>query len=141
MRAFSMQKFLGLLVTLLAMSTSALATAQTEDTQAITAPVTTPADAEKATAADEWQVFEVKNEDESLSLALRRWAHEHRHRLIWDAGKDFPVKETTYQAADLIAAIEQVMNDTELSSFPLHACAYRNHVIRVLHISQPCVRR
>lgn len=87
------------------------------------------------------QIFNVKTEDESLSLALRRWAHEHRHRLIWDAGKDFPAKETTYHAIDLVTAVEQVMTDTERSSYPLHACAYRNRVIRVLHISQPCERR
>lgn len=120
---------------------SALGMAQTKDSRLLAVPHTKLSVSATMPAVAQLQIFAVKNEDESLSLALRRWAHEHRYRLVWDAGKDFPVKETTYQAVGLIAAIEQVMDDTEQSSYPLHACAYRNRVVRVLHISQPCVRR
>jgi hypothetical protein len=86
-------------------------------------------------------IFEIKIEDETLYLALRRWAVESKYQLVWDAGKDFAVKKTSYESSDIVNAVEQVMADTERSSYPLHACTYRNNVIRVLHISQPCERR
>lgn len=127
MRLSAVRSFL--LISLILMGSGALTSASEKDVHSKKPPHTT------------LLIFEVKNDDESLSLALRRWANEHRHRLIWDAGKDFSVKETTYQAVDLNSAIEQVMTDTERSSYPLHACAYRNRVIRILHISQPCERR
>lgn len=83
--------------------------------------------------------FEITNEDETLYLTLRRWTSETGHQLVWSANKDFPVKRTVYEARDITGAITQVMKDTEFSAYPLHACAYTNRVIRVLHISQSCV--
>lgn len=84
--------------------------------------------------------FEIQLNDESVSLALRRWASESNYQLVWDAGKDFAARNTSYKAKTYIDAIEQVMADTEGSAYPLHACVYANKVVRVLHISQSCLR-
>jgi hypothetical protein len=85
--------------------------------------------------------FEITSHDESLYLALRRWAAESKYQLVWDAGKDFPARKTIYNAQTFEQAVEQVMADTETSGYPLHACAYANNVVRVLHISQNCQRK
>ena len=85
--------------------------------------------------------FQIKNDDETLFLALRRWAEESDYQIVWDAGKDFPARKTTYQANNIEDAIAMVMHDTARSSYPLHACAYSNRVVRVLHISQSCERK
>jgi hypothetical protein len=79
-------------------------------------------------------------EDETLYLGLRRWATETGYQIVWDAGKDFPARNTRYTAQNIEEAIEQVMADSEGSSYPLHACTYANKVIRVLHVSQTCQR-
>jgi hypothetical protein len=84
--------------------------------------------------------FQITVEDETLYLALRRWSTETGHQLIWDAGKDFAARATTYKEDNIISAVDRVMKDTQNSSYPLHACAYANKVIRVLHISQVCQR-
>lgn len=85
-------------------------------------------------------LFEIEPNDESLSLALRRWAWDTNYQLVWDAGKDFPARSTRYDAKTYVEAVEQVMADTESSGYPLHACLYANRVVRVLHISQSCKR-
>ncbi len=84
--------------------------------------------------------FVIRTEDETLSLALRRWIGTAGYQLAWEAGKDFAARETTYNSPDLISAIEGVMNDTAQSNYPLHACVYDNKVIRILQISQGCGR-
>lgn len=84
--------------------------------------------------------FDIRLEDETLYLALRRWSAESKFQLVWNAGKDFPAHQTRYIADSFEHAVEQVMADTELSSYPLHACAYPNRVMRVLHISHSCER-
>lgn len=83
-------------------------------------------------------VFAINSDDETLFLALRRWSTNAGYQLVWEAGKDFPARATTYKTSDLISAIELVMNDTANSNFPLHACVYDNKVIRILQISQGC---
>lgn len=84
--------------------------------------------------------FEIQLNDESVSLALRRWAWDSNYQLVWDAGKDFAARNTSYKAKTYTEAVEQVMADTEGSGYPLHACVYANRVVRVLHISQSCQR-
>ncbi len=84
--------------------------------------------------------YEILATDESLFLALRRWTTTQGVQLIWDAGKDFPARNTAYPAKNLHDAIEMVMADTERSNYPLHACTYANRVIRILHIAQSCQR-
>lgn len=84
--------------------------------------------------------FEITAEDESLSMALRRWASDSGFEIIWDAGRDFPSKRTVYNAANIEDAIDMVMKDTARSSYPLHACSYSNNLIRVLHTSRSCER-
>lgn len=91
---------------------------------------------EKSTIAA--PVFSINSDDETLFLALRRWSTNAGYQLVWEAGKDFPARATSYKTSDLISAIESVMNDTANSNFPLHACVYDNKVIRVLQISQGC---
>lgn len=85
--------------------------------------------------------FEINVEDETLYLALRRWAADAGYQLVWHAGKDFPAYRTRYEVLDFESAVERVMMDTESSSYPLHACAYPNKVMRVLHIAQSCERK
>ena len=85
-------------------------------------------------------LYVITSDDETLYLALRRWTDEGGYQIVWDAGKDFPARKTSYQAKDIEDAIGMVMRDTARSSYPLHACAYSNKVIRVLHVSQSCER-
>lgn len=85
--------------------------------------------------------FEIKLEDETLYLALRRWAAGAGYQLVWHAGKDFPAYRTVYEQDDFEGAVERVMHDTETSSYPLHACVYPNKVMRVLHVAQSCERK
>ena len=85
--------------------------------------------------------FVITQDDESLNLVLRRWSAEKGYQLVWDAPKDLSVKKTEYEAIDILDAVEQVMGDTESSGYPLHACTYKNNVIRVLHTSQSCERK
>ena len=92
-------------------------------------------------AAPTPSTFAITAGDETLYLALRRWTTLKGYQLIWDAGKDFPARNTLYPATELYEAIEMVMADTERSNYPLHACAYSNRVVRVLHISQSCERK
>ena len=82
----------------------------------------------------------IRSEDETLSLALRRWIGSAGYQLVWEAGKDFAARETTYNSLDLLSAIEAVMNDTAHSNYPLHACVYDNKVIRILQVAQGCGR-
>ena len=96
------------------------------------------ADSPAANPTNQAVKFEITGEDETLSLALRRWTSVHGYQLAWEAGKDFSARKTTYDTTDLISAIEAVMNDTAHSNYPLHACVYDNKVIRVLQMSQGC---
>lgn len=84
--------------------------------------------------------FRILPEDDTLFLALRRWAQAAGHQLVWDAGKDFPARATTYVANTFEDAVAKVMQDTSRSSFPLHACSYTNKVVRILHAAQSCER-
>ena len=84
--------------------------------------------------------FEMTAEDQTLSLTLRRWAASRGYQLIWDAEKDFNAIKTTYSESNLMGALEHVMDDTSKSSYPLHACTYKNNVIRVLSINKSCDR-
>jgi hypothetical protein len=86
------------------------------------------------------RLFDIRLEDETLYLALRRWSAESMFQLVWNAGKDFPAHKTRYIAGSFEQAVEYVMADTASSAYPLHACAYPNRVMRVLHISQSCER-
>ena len=100
-----------------------------------------PPDLERPpTTAPKLFAYEILATDESLFLALRRWTTTQGVQLIWDAGKDFPARNTAYPAKNLHDAIEMVMADTERSSYPLHACSYANRVIRILHVSYACQR-
>ena len=85
--------------------------------------------------------FEISVNDESLYLALRRWASAADYQLVWGANKDFPAHRAVYMAVSFESAVEYVMADTEASAYPLHACAYPNRVMRVLHVSQSCERK
>lgn len=85
-------------------------------------------------------VWEIRLADNNLSRALTRWAAAAPDKLpiLWEASSDLPAVAARY-SGDFLSAIEQVMRDTGNSQYPLHACAYDN-VVRVLHVSQPCVR-
>ena len=95
--------------------------------------------AEKSTLKP--SLFEITSEDETLYLALRRWAVDSGYQLVWDAGKDFPAKKTSYQVDRFEDAVAKVMGDTGRSSYPLHACSYTNNVVRILPVSQSCERK
>ena len=84
--------------------------------------------------------FAIEAKDETLSRALLRWSANGGHRLVWDAGVDFPVRDATYAASELKQAIDLVMADTQRSGYPLHACWHADQIIRILHVSQACHR-
>jgi len=85
--------------------------------------------------AREWRV---EGADGSLSRALRRWSRDAGYPLLWEAEKDLPAVGATYHGS-FIAALEQLMRDTQNSAYPLHACAYDN-LVRVIHATQACTR-
>lgn len=85
-------------------------------------------------------IFEITNEDETMSIALRRWATKSGYDLLWDVPKDFVARRTVYTSEEFPGALEEVMRDTALSAYPLHACIYKNKIARVLHSSQSCER-
>lgn len=85
-------------------------------------------------------VWEIRLSDINLSRALSRWAAASPEKLpiLWEAPQDLPVVAGTYKG-DFLSAIEQVMIDSGNSQYPVHACAHDN-IVRVLHVSQRCVR-
>jgi Toxin co-regulated pilus biosynthesis protein Q len=84
--------------------------------------------------------FEIRLEDESLSLALRRWSIENGYQLVWDVEKDFPAIQTRYNAKSFLDAFGNVMRDVAKTNYPLHSCVYSNRVVRVLPIAISCER-
>ncbi len=84
--------------------------------------------------------FEIRLEDESLSLAIRRWSSENGYQLVWDVDKDFPAIQTNYSDSTYLAAIGNVMHDIAKTNYPLHTCVYNNKVVRVLPLASPCER-
>jgi hypothetical protein len=84
--------------------------------------------------------FEIRLEDESLSLAMRRWSIESGYQLVWDVDKDFPAIQTRYNEKYFLDAIGNVMRDIGKTNYPMHTCVYNNMVVRVLSISTPCER-
>lgn len=83
----------------------------------------------------EWRI---ELADASLSRALRRWSREANIPVLWEAPKDLPAVAASYKG-DFLGVLTRVMEDSQQSSYPLHACAYDN-VVRVLHVSQACNR-
>lgn len=84
--------------------------------------------------------FEIRLEDESLSLAIRRWSSENGYQLVWDVDKDFPAIQTSYSDSTYLAAVGNVMHDIAKTNYPMHTCVYNNKVVRVLPLSSPCER-
>jgi len=85
--------------------------------------------------------FEVPQEDETLSIAFKRWSTQEGYQLIWDAEKDFAAIQTVYPLESLEEAIFHVMKDIENSDYPLHACIYKNKVLRIIPMSKVCDRQ
>jgi hypothetical protein len=83
----------------------------------------------------EWRI---ELADGSLSRALRRWSREAKYPILWEAPKDLPAVAATYRS-EFLQALTSVMEDSQNSEYPLHACAYDN-VVRVLHVTQSCTR-
>ena len=107
------------------------------------AATTPPPENIRATAEAKLQSrprFAIEAKDETLYRALLRWSVNGGHRLVWDAGVDFPARDANYPASELNQAIEMVMADTRRSGYPLHACWYANKVIQIFHVSQACQR-
>ncbi len=76
--------------------------------------------------------------DGSLSKALMRWSRVGGIPLLWEATKDLPAVNAKYQG-EYVEVLEQIMRDSSRSQYPLHACVYDN-IVRVLHVSQSCLR-
>jgi hypothetical protein len=85
--------------------------------------------------------FEIKSEDETLSITFKRWSTQEGYQLVWDADKDFPTFETIYDQTNFEDTIYQVMSDIENSDYPLHACMYKNKVLRIIPMSKNCERQ
>jgi toxin co-regulated pilus biosynthesis protein Q len=101
-------------------------------------PVVPPARSVAPAPAPVQQEWRIELADASLSRALRRWARDARYPVMWEAPKDLPAVAASYKG-DFLAALTKVMEDSQQSAYPLHACAYDN-VVRVLHVSQACNR-
>jgi len=86
------------------------------------------------------QFFDVRIEDETLSLAIRRWSIESGYQLVWDTDKDFTAIKTSYNGLNYLDAVGNVMRDTGKTDYPMHSCIYTNRVLRVLPLTSPCER-
>jgi hypothetical protein len=84
--------------------------------------------------------FDIRLDDESLSLAMRRWSIESGYQLVWDVDKDFPAIQTSYHEKSFLDAVVNVMRDIGKTNYPMHTCVYNNMVVRVLPLSTPCER-
>lgn len=82
-------------------------------------------------------VWVINRTDTALAQALRRWAKTAGYDLVWDAQKEapaFPMRTTgTFRSA-----LEQTMKDSVTFEYPLRACIYKNHVVRIIHRSELC---
>lgn len=83
--------------------------------------------------------WSITSEDQTVSVALSRWATSSGWQLAWQAPRDLPAFRVSY-AGDFEYAVESLMRDSHNSEYPLHACLYDNRVVRVLHITQSCAR-
>lgn len=87
-------------------------------------------------AAAQLQRWEVLPEDRKLSRALLRWATQERLQFFYEAPKDpVAVRATYFGSFD--QAVPELMDDTQVSGYPLRACRY-NNALRVRHASQSC---
>jgi hypothetical protein len=85
--------------------------------------------------------FEVTKDDETLSIALKRWSTQEGYQLVWDAAKDFPAIQTVYESSNIENVILKVMKDIENTDYPLHACIYKNKVLRIVPTTKVCERQ
>lgn len=82
------------------------------------------------------QRWEVLPEDRKLSRALLRWATQERLQFFYEAPQDpVAVRATYFGTFD--QAVPELMDDTQVSGYPLRACRY-NNALRVRHASQSC---
>ena len=85
--------------------------------------------------------FEVTQDDETLSIALKRWSTQEGYQLVWDAVKDFPAIQTIYESNTMEDVVLKVMKDIENTDYPLHACIYKNRVLRIIPRTKVCERQ
>lgn len=83
--------------------------------------------------------WNITGSDQTVSMALARWAASAGWQLAWQAPRDLPAFQVSY-LGDFESAVESLMRDSQNSEYPLHACLYDNKVVRVLHITQTCSR-
>lgn len=85
--------------------------------------------------------FEITQDDETLSIALKRWSTQEGYQLVWDAVKDFPAIQTIYESSNMEEVVLKVMKDIENTDYPLHACIYKNRVLRIIPTTKVCERQ
>ncbi len=85
--------------------------------------------------------FEITQDDETLSIAFKRWSAQEGYQLIWDTDKDFTAVQAVYPLSTIEDAVLHVMKDIENSDYPLHACIYHNKVLRIIPMKKVCDRQ
>jgi hypothetical protein len=72
-------------------------------------------------------------QDQSLRLALERWAQDAGWHLFWELGVDYPIKANASIAGSFEQAVAMVIHSLERADVPPKAIFYRgNQVLRVL---------
>ncbi|MGH8785734.1 MAG: TcpQ domain-containing protein [Cupriavidus necator] len=85
------------------------------------------------------QRWEIRRDESTLAVALRRWAKDAGYELVWSAPKElagYPMQTT----GTFAEALHRIMLDTASTSYPLRTCLYLNNIARVIQAAQSCKR-
>lgn len=78
-------------------------------------------------------VWELREEDETVSAAFNRWAQTAGWQLVWDTDVDYPIAAAAALNLSFEEAVEAVAKSMQLSDSPPKVIFYRgNRVLRVV---------
>lgn len=86
-------------------------------------------------------LFDLKQEDQTIRQALMRWAADHRWHFEnshWAVPVDFPVTANARFEGDFISAVRELLAATDIAGRPLQPCFYANRVLRVISANESC---
>lgn len=67
------------------------------------------------------RIWSVELADSTLRLCLKRWAHEAKWQLIWDADRDFVVEAEVRWQGTFEQALTALLESLRNSEYPLQA--------------------
>lgn len=92
-------------------------------------------------AAKATRIWRVKATDRNVREILSRWSTEAGWQLSWEVPNDVELHATASFQGSFEDALEQLLNSLQGSDYPLSACTYDNHVVRVVTSTLICDRK